>query len=135
MPARLLSLCCNSAARASHTQPWALPESAAAWKWTTAAAKAEEGKERMVVPAVDEDDEEGDSEGEMTWACEVAIMRLVEKCRKETLSVGISGDKERLTEDAAEQRHYETDDEESSVDDDNDDDDDDDDEWAVNCHR
>ena len=54
----------------------------------------------------------------MSWACEVAAMRLLKKCKKETLimlcndfGIPTSGNKEKLAEDAAEQMHYETDDE------------------------
>eukprot|EP00966_Prymnesium_polylepis_P008180 188235-Prymnesium_polylepis.1 len=46
----------------------------------------------------------------MTWACEVAAMRLLKKCKKETLvalcndfGIPTSGNKEKLAEDAAEQ--------------------------------
>ena len=53
-----------------------------------------------------------------TWACEVAAMRLLKKCKKETLimlcndfGIPTSGNKEKLAEEAAEQLHYETDDE------------------------
>ena len=53
----------------------------------------------------------------MTWACEVAAMRLLKKCKKETLimrcndfGIPTSGNKEKLAEEAAEQLHYETDD-------------------------
>ena len=51
-------------------------------------------------------------------ACEVAAMRLLKKCKKETLimlcndfGIPTSGNKEKLAEEAAEQLHYETDDE------------------------
>ena len=54
---------------------------------------------------------------DMTWACEVAAMRLLKKCKKETLimlcndfGIPTSGNKEKLAEEAAEQLHYETDD-------------------------
>ncbi len=52
-----------------------------------------------------------------SWACEVAAMRLLKKCKKETIvalcndfGIPTSGNKEKLAEDAAEQLHYETDD-------------------------
>ena len=86
-------------------------------------------KKRKGVPAVasmprDEEEEEDDDDGDdndddddMTWACEVAAMRLLKKCKKETLimlcndfGIPTSGIKEKLAEDAAEQMHYETDD-------------------------
>ena len=48
----------------------------------------------------------------------VAAMRLLKKCKKETLimlcndfGIPTSGNKEKLAEEAAEQLHYETDDE------------------------
>ena len=75
-----------------------------------------ETKKRKGVPAVasmprDDDDD-------MTWACEVAAVRLLKKCKKETLvmlcndfGIPTSGNKEKLAEEAAEQMHYETDDE------------------------
>ena len=54
---------------------------------------------------------------DMTWACEVAAMRLLKKCKKETLimlcndfGIPTSGNKEKLAEEATEQLHYETDD-------------------------
>ena len=61
-----------------------------------------------------------DDDDNMTWACEVAAMRLLKKCKKETLvalcndfGIPTSGNKEKLAEDAAEQMHYETDEEEA----------------------
>ena len=81
----------------------------------------------------DADEEEDDSDGDnddgddMSWACEVAAMRLLKKCRKETLvalcndfGIPTSGNKDKLAEDAAEQMHYETD---NSDDEDDDEDD------------
>ena len=90
-------------------------------------AKAEPAtKKRKGVPAVasmprdEEEEEEEDDDGDdddMTWACEVAAMRLLKKCKKETLimlcndfGIPTSGNKEKLAEEAAEQLHYETDD-------------------------
>ena len=65
-----------------------------------------------VANADDDDDDDN-----MTWACEVAAMRLLKKCKKETLimlcndfGIPTSGNKEKLAEEAAEQLHYETDD-------------------------
>ena len=59
-----------------------------------------------------------DAYDDMTWACEVAAMRLLKKCKKETLvalcndfGIPASGNTEKLAEGAAEQMHYETDDE------------------------
>ena len=64
------------------------------------------------------DDDGGDDDDDMTWACEVAAMRLLKKCKKETLvmlcndcGIPTSRNKEKLAEEAAEQMHYETDDE------------------------
>ena len=61
---------------------------------------------------------------DMTWACEVAAMRLLKKCKKETLimlcndfGIPTSGNKEKLAEEAAEQLHYETDDDSDDDDD------------------
>ena len=83
-------------------------------------------KKRKGVPAVasmprdeeEEEEEEEDDDDDMTWACEVAAMRLLKKCKKETLimlcndfGIPTSGNKEKLAEEAAEQLHYETDDE------------------------
>ena len=86
-------------------------------------------KKRKGVPAVasmprdeeeeDEDDgDDDDDDDDMSWACEVAAMRLLKKCKKETLvmlcndfGIPTSGNKEKLAEEAAEQMHYETDDE------------------------
>ena len=55
----------------------------------------------------------------MTWACEVAVGRLLKKAKKETMvalcadfGVPTSGNKEALAETLAEQLHYETDDDE-----------------------
>ena len=66
----------------------------------------------------EEDEEDEDEDDDMSWACEVASMRLVKKCRKETLvmlcndfGIGTSGNKEKLADDIGEQLHYETDDE------------------------
>ena len=63
-------------------------------------------------------EEEEEEDDDMTWACEVAAMRLLKKCKKETLimlcndfGIPTSGNKEKLAEEAAEQLHYETDDE------------------------
>jgi len=65
----------------------------------------------------DDDDDDDDDDDNMTWACEVAAMRLLKKCKKETLimlcndfGIRTSGNKEKLAEEAAEQLHYETDD-------------------------
>ena len=86
-------------------------------------------KKRKGVPAVasmprdEEDEDDGDDcddeeDDDMSWACEVATMRLLKKCKKETLvmlcndfGIPTSGNKEKLAEEAAEQLHYETDDE------------------------
>ena len=66
----------------------------------------------------EDDDDDDDDDDNMTWACEVAAMRLLKKCKKETLimlcndfGIPTSGNKEKLAEEAAEQLHYETDDE------------------------
>ena len=82
-------------------------------------------KKRKGVPAVasmprdeeEEEEEEEDDDDDMTWACEVAAMRLLNKCKKETLimlcndfGIPTSGNKEKLAEEVAEQLHYETDD-------------------------
>ena len=63
-------------------------------------------------------DDDDDNDDDMAWACEVAAMRLLKKCKKETLimlcndfGIPTSGNKEKLAEEAAEQLHYETDDE------------------------
>ena len=68
-------------------------------------------------PVADDAASSDDNDG-MTWACEVAAMRLLKKCKKETLimlcndfGIPTSGNKEKLAEEAAEQLHYETDDE------------------------
>ena len=65
----------------------------------------------------EEEEEDDDDNDDMTWACEVAAMRLLKKCKKETLimlcndfNIPSSGNKEKLAEEAAEQLHYETDD-------------------------
>ena len=70
-------------------------------------------------PTHDDDDDDN-----MTWACEVAAMRLLKKCKKETLimlcndfGIPTSGNKEKLAEEAAEQLHYETDDSDDEDDD------------------
>ena len=64
----------------------------------------------------EEEEEEEDDDDSMTWACEVAAMRLLKKCKKETLvmlcndfGIPTSGNKEKLAEEEAEQMHYETD--------------------------
>ena len=66
----------------------------------------------------EEEEDDDDDDDNMTWACEVAAMRLLKKCKKETLimlcndfGIPTSGNKEKLAEEAAEQLHYETDDE------------------------
>ena len=57
----------------------------------------------------------------MKWACDVSIMRLVKKAKKEHIAalcsdfgVSVSGTKQELAESLAEQLHYETDDEEEA---------------------
>ena len=95
-----------------------------------AAAKKPALGKRKGVPAVaamsdddedddDEDDEEDDDDDDMKWACEVAVMRLVKKAKKEHIAllcgdfgVPVSGNKQDLAENLAEQLHYETDAEE-----------------------
>ena len=78
-------------------------------QWICRAGRCERGSDGLL-PDDDDDD--------MTWACEVAAMRLLKKCKKETLvmlcndfGIPTSGNKEKLAEEAAEQMHYETDDE------------------------
>ena len=72
----------------------------------------------------EEDDDDDNDDDDMAWACEVAAMRLLNKCKKETLimlcndfGIPTSGNKEKLAEEAAEQLHYETDDSDDDDDD------------------
>jgi len=89
-------------------------------------------KKRKGVPAVasmphdeeEEEEDDDDDDDDMTWACEVAAMRLLKKCKKETLimlcndfGIPTSGNKEKLAEEASEQLHYETDDSDDDDDD------------------
>ena len=60
-----------------------------------------------------------DSDDDMDGACDVAVMRLMKKAKKEHIAalcsdfgVSASGTKRELAEDLAEQLHYETDDDE-----------------------
>ena len=65
------------------------------------------------------DDDDDDDDDDMSWACDVTVMRLCKKAKKENLmalcadfGVPVSGNKETLAHNLAEQLHYETDDEE-----------------------
>ena len=82
------------------------------------AEKQESGKKRKMPCDEEENEDDEDGEDDMSWACEVAAMRLA-KCRKELLitlchefNIPATGTKEELAENLSEQLHYETDDEE-----------------------
>ena len=71
----------------------------------------------------DESDSD-DSDDEMEWACDVTVKRLLKKAKKEHIAllcgdfgVGISGTKQELSENLAEQLHYETDSDDEEEDD------------------
>ena len=64
------------------------------------------------------DDDDDDDDDNMTWACEVAAMRLLKEIKKEALvalcddfGIPSSDNMEKLSEDAAKQMHYDTGDE------------------------
>ena len=89
--------------------------------------KSIQNENRMMRAQLDHLRDTIEAEGEdFAWACKVSTMRMVGKCRKETLvmlcndfDIPASGTKERLADDLGEQLHYETDNgtDESDIDD------------------
>ena len=71
----------------------------------------------------DAEDDEEDDEDDMKWACDVTHMRFMKKAKKEHIALlcgdfGIptSGNKRELSQNLAEQLHYETDDDDDDDD-------------------
>ena len=97
------------------------------WKKIKERVKSALGKRKAVpsvasMPADDDDDDDDDDGGDkVKWACEIATMRLLKRAKKDHLAalcgafgVPVSGTKQELAENLAEQLHYETAEEEGS---------------------